>query len=383
MKVGILTLPLWHNYGGILQAYALQLAIEELGHESIFIDVKRDPIGIRKRAISQAKRWVKAKFLSRLNRPYYPNEKEVKNISSNTRAFVENKIKPSSGHIKLSMVPKFSKRLDAIVVGSDQVWRPEYCPDLKLYFLGFEKKRLRKISYAASLGTDDWRFDPKETADCGKLLRKFDAVSVREKSAINLIKNNMQVDAMQLCDPTMLLDAKDYLKAAYMSADAKSGGRGMFCYVLDPEEPRMQGLDKIGTQLNYKPFYVMPKVFDKAYAKSSDEYVFAAVEEWIKALQESDFVITDSFHGCVFSIIFNKPFIAVANVVRGRTRFESLLKQFGLEERLFDSVEDINIDILHKPLDWEAINKKRQQLKNEGFDFLASSLNTKSLSEES
>lgn len=378
MKVGILTLPLWHNYGGILQAYALRRAVEELGHQAILMDVKRDPLSKRKKAINQTKRWVKAKILYKLNRPYYPNEKEVKRISANTRAFVENNITPSSRHIKLSAVPKFAKRLDAIVVGSDQVWRPEYCPDLKLYFLGFANKRLKKISYAASLGTDDWRFNAKETSRFGKLIKKFDAVSVREESAIELIKNHMDVTARQLCDPTMLFDAKDYLKAADISADAKSGGRGIFCYVLDPKEPRMQGLDNIGAQLNSEPFYIMPKVFDKAYTKSYDEYVFAAVEKWVQALQECDYVITDSFHGCVFSIIFNKPFIAVANVARGRTRFESLLKQFGLEERLFDRVDDIDADILHKPLDWEAINKTRYQLKEAGFDFLASSLSVES-----
>lgn len=376
MKVGILTLPLWHNYGGILQAYALRLAVEELGHEAIFIDAKRDTVSLKKRGISETKRWMKTKFLSTLDRPYYPNQKEVEDISFITRKFVEEKIKPSSGHVALSAIPKFAKGLDAIIVGSDQVWRPEYCPDLELYFLGFTKKRLKKISYAASLGTDDWRFNTKETACCGKILQKFDAVSVREESAIDLIKSNMQVEAIQSCDPTMLLDAKDYLSVADMPSTYPSGGRGIFCYVLDPKESRMQGLPKIASKLNYELFFIMPKIFDKDYSKSSDEYVFPAVEDWIKALQESDFIITDSFHGCVFSIIFNKPFIAIANTVRGRTRFESLFKLFGLDDRLFDSVADIDPEFLNKPLDWKAINEKRAVLKAEGFDFLANSLNS-------
>ncbi|MEZ7500926.1 polysaccharide pyruvyl transferase family protein [Psychrobacter sp. Arc29] len=378
MKVGILTLPLWHNYGGILQAYALRLAIERSGHQAILIDVKREPLSKRKKVISHTKRSIKAKFLYGLRKPYYPNEKEVKSISSNTRAFVENNIQPSSGHIRLSNTPKFAKRLDAIIVGSDQVWRPEYCPDLALYFLGFAKKRLKKISYAASLGTDDWRFDTKETTRCSKLLRTFDAVSVREESAIDLLKKNMQVAAIQTCDPTMLLEAKDYLSVADIPSTYPSGGRGIFCYVLDPKELRMQGLLNIGTRLNSELFFIMPKVFDKNYAKSSEDYIFPAVEEWIKALQESDFVVTDSFHGCVFSIIFNKPFIAIANTSRGRTRFESLLKQFDLEERLFDCVVDIDTEVLHKPLNWKEINKKRENLKNEGINFLTSSLNKES-----
>jgi len=374
MKVGILTLPLWHNYGGILQAYALRLAVEELGHEAIFIDVKRDTASLKKRGISEAKRWMKTKFLPTLDRPYYPNKKEVEDISFTTRKFVEEKIKPSSGHIVLSAIPKFAKRLDAIIVGSDQVWRPEYCPDLELYFLGFAKKRLKKISYAASLGTDDWRFNTKKTARCGSLLHQFQAVSVREESAIGLIRQNMDVEAVQSCDPTLLFNAQDYLNVAGIQPTARSGGRGVFCYILDPKEPRMQGLSKIASKLNYELFFIMPKVFDKDYSKSSDEYVFPAVEDWIKALQESDFIITDSFHGCVFSIIFNKPFIAIANTVRGRTRFESLFKLFGLDDRLFDSVADIDPEVLNKPLDWKKINEIRENEKKKGFQFLMNSL---------
>ena len=85
-------------------------------------------------------------------------------------------------------------------------------------------------------------------------------------------------------------------------------------------------------------------------------------------------MITDSFHGCVFSIIFNKPFIAIANTVRGRTRFESLFKVFGLEDRLFDSVADIDPEILNKPLDWDEINKIRENEKQKGFGFLTDAL---------
>lgn len=375
MKVGILTLPLWNNYGGILQAYALRMAVDQLGHESIFIDVKRDSLSIRRYGLNQAKRLVKSKIFRGMDKPYYPNTNELKDISSNTRQFVAENIKPSSGHIGLSDLPKFSKGLDAIIVGSDQVWRPEYCPDLALYFLSFASTNLKKISYAASLGTDDWRFNSEETARCGKLLRQFEAVSVREESAIGLIKEHMDVEAFQSCDPTLLLDAQDYLTVAGIQSTSSSGGRGIFCYILDPKEPRMQGLPNIGLKLNYELFYIMPKIFDKNYLKSSSEYIFPTVRAWVQAFQESDFVVTDSFHGCVFSIIFNKPFIAIANTNRGRTRFESLLELFNLEERLFDCVADIDSKILNKPLDWEEINRKRKFLKTEGLDFLASSLN--------
>ncbi|WP_201577017.1 polysaccharide pyruvyl transferase family protein [Psychrobacter okhotskensis] len=374
MKVGILTLPLWNNYGGILQAYSLRLTVERLGHNAVLIDVQRDSLDTHIRALKQVKRWIKSKVLRIDNQPYYPNSHELKHISSKPRKFVERKIIPSSGHIPISYLSTYAKELDAIVVGSDQVWRPEYCPSLEAYFLNFTEKGLRKISYSASLGTSDWRFSPKQASQCGSLLKDFHSVSVRESSAIGLIKQHMNIDVTQVCDPTLLLEVSDYLEVAGIPDSHSSGGHGIFCYVLDPKEPRMQGLKEIGKEMSSEIFYIMPKAFDKNYQKSRKDYVFEPIESWIKAFYKCDFVITDSFHGCVFSIIFNKPFVAIANTDRGRTRFESLLAIFNLEERLFSSVKDIDLSILNKPLDWEKINEIRENEKKKGFQFLMDSL---------
>lgn len=372
MKVGILTLPLWNNYGGILQAYALTLCIKRLGHHVIFLDVKRDELTKSQQFIQNLKRWIKNNLLNKAG-PYYANQKELKLICNKTRNFVEEKIQPSSGWIQLSELPEISNNLDAIVVGSDQVWRPEYCPNIEFYFLGFASDKVRKISYAASLGTDDWRFSVQNTLTVKPLLQKFESVSVRERSAINLIHDNMQVNAEQCCDPTLLLSHTDYLKVADIS-NMPSGGQGIFCYVLDPEEPRMQGLENIGSTLGYSLFYNMPKTFDKDFAKDPESYVFPSVESWIECFQKSDFVVTDSFHGCVFSIIFNKPFIAIANIDRGFTRFESLLEIYKLKDRLFKSISDIDPNIFKKEIKWDSINIIKAQQKQYGINFLKKTL---------
>lgn len=372
MKVGILTLPLWHNYGGILQAYALTVSAERLGHHAIFLDVKRNELTKSQNFIQNFRRWLKNKILNKAG-PYYPNQTELKFISNKTRSFVEQKMRPSSGWMQLSKLPEFSHNLDAIIVGSDQVWRPEYCPNINFYFLGFASDKVRKISYAASLGTDDWRFNEQSTLIAKKLLQKFDFVSVREKSAVDLIHDNVQVNAVQCCDPTLLLSTNDYLKVADIS-DMPSGGQGIFCYVLDPEEPRMQGLENFGTTLGYPIFYNMPKTFNKYFANDPEFYIFPEVESWIECFQKSDFVITDSFHGCVFSIIFNKPFVAIANVDRGYTRFQSLLEIFNLENRLFENVSDIKLDIFEQKIDWDSINEIKAKQKKYGIDFLKKAL---------
>ncbi|MEQ1447226.1 polysaccharide pyruvyl transferase family protein [Acinetobacter schindleri] len=372
MKVGVLTLPLWNNYGGILQAYALTLTLNRLGHDVIFLDVKRNKLKKSHAFIQNLRRWLKNKVLSKAG-PYYPNQTELEFISNKTRNFVEKKINPSSGWMQLSELPAFSQGLDAIIVGSDQVWRPEYCPSIEFYFLGFAPKNIRKISYAASLGTDDWRFNDQNTLIAKNLLQKFDAVSVREKSAVDLIRDNMEVSAVQCCDPTLLLDTTDYLNIADIP-NMSSGGEGLFCYILDPEESRMQGLENIGASLGYPIFYNMPKTFNKYFAKDPESYVFPKVESWIECFQKSDFVVTDSFHGCVFSIIFNKPFIAIANIDRGYTRFESLLEIYNLKDRLFKSISDIDPNILKKEIKWDSVNITKAQQKQYGIYFLKKAL---------
>lgn len=372
MKVGVLTLPLWNNYGGILQAYALTLTLNRLGHDVIFLDVKRNKLKKSHAFIQNLRRWLKNKVLSKAG-PYYPNQTELEFISNKTRNFVEKKINPSSGWMQLSELPAFSQGLDAIIVGSDQVWRPEYCPSIEFYFLGFAPKNIRKISYAASLGTDDWRFNDQNTLIAKNLLQKFNAVSVREKSAVDLIRDNMEVSAVQCCDPTLLLDTTDYLNIADIP-NMSSGGEGLFCYILDPEESRMQGLENIGASLGYPIFYNMPKTFNKYFAKDPESYVFPKVESWIECFQKSDFVVTDSFHGCVFSIIFNKPFIAIANIDRGYTRFESLLEIYNLKDRLFKSISDIDPNILKKEIKWDSVNITKAQQKQYGIYFLKKAL---------
>lgn len=373
MKVGILTLPLWNNYGGILQAYALTLSIKRLGHTAIFLDVKRDELKKSQIFMQNLRRWLKIRILKKQG-PYYPNQTELKFISNKTRKFVELNIQPSSGWMQLSKLPKFSDQLDAVVVGSDQVWRPEYCPNIEFYFLEFTSDNVKKISYAASIGTDDWRFNKQNTVIAKNLLQKFDFVSVREKSAVHLIHDNLQINAVQCCDPTLLLSSDDYLKVAGILS-MPSGGQGIFCYVLDPEEPRVQGLENIGATLGYPLFYNMPKTFDKYFLNDPESYIFPAVESWIECFHKSDFVITDSFHGCVFSIIFNKPFIAIANMDRGSTRFESLLEIFNLKDRLFKSISDVNLDIFQEKINWDYINDIKAQQKRYGIDFLKNALN--------
>ena len=372
MKVGILTLPLWHNYGGILQAYALRQAVQELGHEALFLDVRRQKQTRAALAARRFKRRVR-RWLRGSGAPWYPDQDELAAISRNTRAFVDDKINLKTGHIAVDAVMKICTRLDAVIVGSDQVWRREYMPDLATYFLAFPGDHLARISYAASLGVDDWRFSSDETGQFGCSLRDFRAVSVREDSAITLLKQELSVEATRVCDPTLLFEADHYRQLAGLSAREDTARKQIFTYVLDSDSQGDHVLAGLAEAIGGVPFNVMPLPFGPGFRRNDSRYVFPPVENWLGAFNDCDFVITDSFHGCVFSLIFNRPFIAVVNMERGKARFESLLDRYGLSDRLFSSFSEVDLAAL-EPIDWTEVNRIRAEERQSGLSFLSSVL---------
>jgi hypothetical protein len=150
---------------------------------------------------------------------------------------------------------------------------------------------------------------------------------------------------------------------------SKSPGN-LFIYILDKNEDKSAIVNSVADQFKLDPFSVMPKrSFSEPGRKDINDCVFPPVEEWIRGFLDAEFVITDSFHGTVFSILFNKPFIAIANKNRGLTRFESLLKLFQLENRLVFSSEAFNYDSLEE-IDWQKTNTILKQERERSMQFL-------------
>src|SRR5690606_24010101 len=124
-------------------------------------------------------------------------------------------------------------KYDLVVVGSDQVWRPKYSPNIYNFFVDFIGRGGKSISYAASFGVDEWEFNEKQTFRCKELIRKFDAVSVREQSAITLCKEKFDSDAELVVDPTLLILAKDY--ETLVIKQGLQGKGKVLKYVLDED----------------------------------------------------------------------------------------------------------------------------------------------------
>ena len=374
MKIGILTLPLHTNYGGILQAYALQTVLERMGHDVLVIQRPwrkqivwwKFPLQIVNRCIY---RFVFGRKVALFSELIWNRNQAV--IERNTQNFITN-------HIHTHQIRQIfdikEKDFDAIVVGSDQIWRPKYYRLHYKYiedaFLSFTKKwSLKRIAYAPSFGTDEWEYNQVETQKCSNLLQKFDAVSVREQSGIELCEKYLGHKNVQwVLDPTMLLNKEDY--EHLIPQNVKAPG-DLMCYVLDANDEINNLIAKIANENDLKVFQAASDVDNVSLP--IERRIQPPVESWLAGFRDAKLVITDSFHACVFSILFHKPFVVLGNKNRGYSRFESLLKRFGLEGRLIENASQFNQAMLN-PLS-EEVYKKLDDFRSTSTDFIAKALN--------
>ncbi len=374
-NIGILTLPLWNNYGGILQAYALKQVIDRNGYNTILIDYQKKPQRNLDKLIIFVKNQVKHKIYRNHNMNLSQTDEFRKYLSSQTRYFVENEMTPIITNVcTKEQLVALNETLDGVVVGSDQVWRPDYAPDWGHYFLNFLNPEKIKISYAASFGKDNIELsqDKLEVARCQ--LSKFDGISVRETSGIGIVKDEFGYNSNLVLDPTLLLKKEDYIQLVEKYKEPQSAG-DLFTYILDHNKLTSEVSSLVSKKLNIKKFEVNSKVPKVGIKKHEFEsHVYPSVTKWLKAFDDANYVIADSFHGCVFSIIFNKPFIAVGNSDRGLTRFMSLLKLFELESRLVLDINDVTDELVDYKFDWVKINSIREKLIKSSEEFLFSAL---------
>jgi len=333
MKIGILTQPLGHNYGGVLQNWALQQVLIDLGHDPLTINLRGSSEITLKYKIKSKVALVRNKAVDLLL--CQSPKKDLLHLrnSPDLHTFVNKNIRISE-HIQAPLHSKSLDKydLDAIIVGSDQVWRPSYSPCIKNFFLDFlsENKKIIKIAYAASLGNSINEFSPKLKMECTELLEQFNAVSVRELSSIEVCQKHFNVTPVCALDPTMLLNEgvyRDLVNRAKIPAIAKSYG---LCYFLDPTVQKNNVFLEECQKRSITPISLIP-INPPVKSELLAPTAYPQVEKWLKAMMNADFIMTDSFHGTAFSIIFNKEFSVINNAARGADRIASLLENLNIE----------------------------------------------------
>ncbi|WP_409151825.1 polysaccharide pyruvyl transferase family protein [Sphingobacterium sp. BS-2] len=361
-SVGILTMPVKENYGGVIQAAALYNFLETNGYKPCLILKKYDETLIKR---------IMRNFLS--NNPFYfifdyknltRREKQSKLLIRFIDKFFKNKTKII--YDKTTFLNEVSK-LETIVVGSDQVWRFNYIgSNYKYYFLAYVPHSIKKISYAASFGVEEWEGPSSTIEDIKSLLKNFNRVSVREKSGVNICKEVFQFnDAKHVLDPTFLPSIEFY--ESIINEEIIHKKVNLFSYVLDNSHYVSNTISLISKLLNLEVSEIKLTEYKNKLNPS--------LSEWLYHYKNAQFIVTDSFHGMVFSILFNKQFVCIGNKSRGFARFESLLEDFNLKDRLiFDYDQNIIQDLVNNPIDYQKVNSIKSALIKTSKEFLLNGL---------
>lgn len=263
MKIGIITQPLHTNYGGLLQNYALQQALNRLGHNPVTLDQKNTAIPLWRIIASCIKTFL-LKLVGKGSDRQYPfqvDDEKKAYIRQHINRFIEKYIVHTEPFKYAEEFRSYTvnHQLDALIVGSDQVWRPIYNRNILCSFLDFAKGlNMKRLTYAASFGVDYWEFSQHQTEQAQELIHDFDAVSVREHSGIDLCRKYLGCDAVHVLDPTMLLDKEDYIRLVENEHEPVSKGN-LFTYILDESDEKKRIIEKVSSELNLQPFTSMPK----------------------------------------------------------------------------------------------------------------------------
>lgn len=366
MQIGIITLPLHVNYGGILQAYALQNVLKRLGHSPVLLDKGWPPYENFNDFVIRLFKYSFNRLFHRKTLPikqFIYRNKYINAEHINTIKFVETYITRKN----YVVFPEIKEDdYDAFIVGSDQIWRKSYFNPIEHAFLDFaDSWAVKRLAYAVSFGGGTVDYTKKEIDNCRRLVTKFDAIGMRESSGVDLVKTVMGTDAVQVLDPTMLLSKEDYIEK--LSIDTEEGSNGdMLVYILDMTEEKIAMVEAVSKSLHLKPFYVNERS-DKI--ANNDCIVYPRVEKWLRGFYDAKFVFTDSFHACAFSIIFNVPFIAYGNKVRGVDRFYSLLGLFELESRCISNLAEVK-SVITANINWQKVNIRWKKERTKSIDFL-------------
>lgn len=370
MKIGILTLPLHTNYGGILQAYALQTVLERMGHEVCIIEEKKlHKLPLWKMPLAYTKRFI-LKYILRKRIRIFAERYEAYSypiVTQHTHKFIDQYINIYKVD-NLRYVPE--TRFDAIVVGSDQIWRPRYYKNIENAYLKFTKGwNIRRVAYAASFGSSKWEYRKRETESCKKLIANFDLVSIREANGQKLCETYLGHKAYHVVDPTLLLAKEDYMRL--ITGYQREAKGDLMVYFLDGKSSTWAYICKYAKKHHLTPFRANSKFED--FNAPIEQRIQPPVENWLTGFCNARLVLTDSFHACVFSILFKKDFYAVCNSQRGNDRFISLLDSLGLSDRMLTSIDDIHMHNL-KHIDYDSVYEKLNKNKEYSTSLLKKGL---------
>lgn len=354
-RVGIIGYWFATNYGGVASYYSLYKKVEALGYAPFLIE-----------------------------NPYFESDKEGDDVFS--RNFFRNEGFDIAKGLNNSHLDELNQMSDIFLLGSDQVFTSSSIRTFgKMFLMEFAKDEKKKIAFSASCGGDNLNVDAQLLDYARKLISRFDAVSVREYSAVDIIKEKFGINPEVVCDPIFFTPAEGYKELAGKAQNvSKDGEPYVLAYILDPTDDKRDCINKIAKHINLKKKVALDgRKFtyeDNAAKMGMGGDILPELDfyQWLYYFDKASYVITDSFHGAVMSLILNKPFVMYANRGRGYPRFVTLAKMFGIESRLIDGFNDLTLERIDESIDFSIVNARINEKKEEGRIWLEFALVKKS-----
>lgn len=377
-KVGLLNFHYSdHNYGAVLQAAALADIVTQLGYNAEHINFIPAKIEQKKTLRQQLVAVLAALGIKSLLKRLLGKKVYIKPHVIGSEVFEQFRItwipRSAQTYSAATQLNSIGSTYAAVVVGSDQVWRPNMFvnkqQDITAYFLSFLPDSVRRISYAASFGVDKWEESQNIalTKHVHDAIKKFNAVSVREQTGVAICRDHFGVTAQHVLDPT-LLNGVAFFDRIIAKAGVGKQCENVVYYKLDVDTAFISAIAHIGNILQ-------APTEDIYYKKCDVGYRYIAVADWLAKIRDSKFVVTDSFHCVCLAILFNKEFICFTNKERGLARLQSLLSSLGIEGRLCDELQPLTDILAHSiPINYEVVNSKLADLRVDSMDFLENHL---------
>lgn len=362
-STGTVTWLSHRNFGTILQAYALQKTINSLGYDNKIIDDKNIINSIPRKKFSILR-------LLRSIPVLYPKRAEFNSRNAEAiRRYDDFKSRYLAIDSRWCNRKELSERYDAFIAGSDQIWSPNV-PFDDYYYLSFTDRP--KIAYAPSLGVSQY---PEQTVAVVKpLLEKFSSLSVREPQGAEILNSHFGLSVEVVCDPTLLLQKEDWNTfVSDSSSDSDSPSPYALCYFLTYNK---KYIDMAREYCRKHSLQMKVLVVSHEFVGLSDDEVYTGPAGFIEYVSKANVILTDSFHGTIFSLIFNKPFYTFrrfddTSVLSQNSRVENLLSYVGLTDRLIgQTFEKLN----DNEITWDIVDKSLSQMRDKSLLYLKDSL---------
>lgn len=349
MKIGIITFHNAHNYGAMLQVYALQETIKDFNKDVKVINYENKKI-ISNYKVFKPLRKNLIKYSINLISDILNYKKNVMRYKK-FDMFMNKKLNLTESIKDINVMNNNIKDFDICITGSDQVWNSDIVGELSdIYTLNFGNENLKRVSYAASIG--DISLIKKHKEDYQQKISKLDNISVRENDAKEALSKIIDKQIETVLDPTLLLTKEEWnsrTKQVNMENE-----KYILAYVVEADEEYLKIVNYLSKITGLKIIHF--EKIDKSYTNILKSAYTDGPSEFVNLIKNAEYVVATSFHATVFSIIFNKRFFIVPHRKTG-SRVTSLLDKLEISDRAIYSLEEFNNKDYNKEINYKKVEE--------------------------